>query len=115
MTSFKPYILFTFKTKVWLNRNTELFFFKNKKQFLNILDDYSTFCLKVLKEYSSSGASALDLWSGNRDCIFRPVLSCSGSQLERLYLRNVSQCLRHFLIATRARRCLLMWVGRAVD
>lgn len=43
MTSFKPYILFTFKTKVWLNRNTELFFFKNKKQFLNILDDYSTF------------------------------------------------------------------------
>lgn len=73
--------------------------------------------LKSAQGILLSGASALDLWSGNRSCIFRPRVR-SGSQLERLYLPgNASQCPETFLTSwPRGReRVSLMWVGRAVD
>lgn len=73
MVSFKPHIILTFKTKVWLKRNIYLFF----KQWILFLISWinTRLCLKVLREIlTRAPASNFDLMT-DRSCvfIFRPL------------------------------------------
>lgn len=72
--------------------------------------------LKSAQGILLSGASALDLWSGNRSCIFRPRALVqwfsAGATVPSRKRQPVSET---FFDCHEGERVSLMWVGRAVD